>query len=407
MSANSVSSRVGSHDQREIPHVGVRTSKRGACNSSSCVVSLFPAFEWKPQARHRAWRRCALDLGRVGRVFGCLIALAFVVGFALDASTESDDGPVTLEMSTIYNTVTESFIFAPLKPDPFDSFLFIEYRPHSQEFSISLSLGSDNEVDAKYGFTEVSFSPALSPVLDVNDADISYIIYFLGEIIVHSNISWVWSGVTADFQDFGLVTLTISRGGPPPSDPKRAGDPGILGDPDTGVCNRTPQVRDAIFDVLNKRRCEDITTADLASIKYLDLGIRRAGNIAGRHSDKAAITALKSGDFAGLSGLEELNLGNNSLATLPGDVFAGLSSLKKLHLSGNDLTALPVNVFAGLSSLEVLSLGDNNLTALDVSLFAGLSRLGWLDLAANRLTSLPAWVFRGLANLKRLDLQEN
>ena len=174
-----------------------------------------------------------------------------------------------------------------------------------------------------------------------------------------------------------------------------------------GVCNRTPQVRDAIFDVLNKRRCEDITTADLASIKYLDLGIRRAGNVAGRHSDKAAITALKSGDFAGLSGLEELNLGNNSLSTLPGDVFAGLSSLKKLHLSGNDLTALPVNVFAGLSSLEVLLLGGNNLAALDVSLFAGLSRLGWLDLAANRLTSLPAWVFRGLVNLKRLDLQEN
>ena len=176
MSANSVSSRVGSHDKREIPHVGVRTSKRGACISSSCVVSLFPAFEWKPQARHRAWRRCALDLGRVGRVFGCLIALAFVVGFALDASAESDDGPVTLEMLTLYNTEDEIFAFINLTHShPFDYSPLITYRPHSQEFSIHLSLGSDNEVDAKYGFTEVSFSPALSPVLDVNDADISYI----------------------------------------------------------------------------------------------------------------------------------------------------------------------------------------------------------------------------------------
>ena len=227
----------------------------------------------------------------------------------------------------------------------------------------------------------LNFDPALAPALAFKDAEFEGT-FSVGE---ETYSSYSWSGVAANFQSGGRVTLTIR-----PVDAARH-----TADSDAGVCDRTPQVRDAIYSALNKRKCEDITAADLASIRYLP-------SLSGK-----GITRLKNGDFAGLSQLERLELGGNQLAGLPGDVFYDLSRLNTLNLHGNDLVGLRANVFAGLSSLEVLRLGDNNLAALDVSLFAGLSRLGWLDLASNRLTALPSWVFRGLANLKRLDLQGN
>ena len=358
----------------------------------SCLTASWPSGSESSSASTLPPSGAALGAMRNGwsrRIFRCLLACALAVGIALEASAQgADHEPVTLKMSTHLEpdpvTGDETFIFIDLLTfsHPFPSGPLISYDPQEREFDIGFLLSSDEVVDKKFGLTEVSFSPALAPTLSVNDAEFYFDTY---EVIDEQlmALGWIWRGVTADFQDGGWVTLTIRRGGPSPIRP------------DAGVCNRTPQVQDAIFSALNNRVCKDITTENLASIKYLP-------SLSGKN-----ITALKSGDFAGLAKLETLELGGNDLTTLRADVFAGLSNLEKLNLHGNNLTALPVNVFAGLSSLEVLLLGDNSLTALDVSLFAGLSRLGWLDLSGNRLAALPSWVFRGLANLKRLDLQDN
>ena len=80
-----------------------------------------------------------------------------------------------------------------------------------------------------------------------------------------------------------------------------------------GVCDRTPEVRDAIVrGVPGVFRCEEITAEDLSWI----------GVLAMRH-----INELREGDFAGMIRLKYLNVVDGRLATLPEGIFARLSNL--------------------------------------------------------------------------------
>ncbi len=98
------------------------------------------------------------------------------------------------------------------------------------------------------------------------------------------------------------------------------------------VSERTPQVRDAIVNTVpNVLDAANVTDAHLAAITSLNL--RSAG-----------ITALKSGDFSGLSGLVNLNLYGNMLSSLPYSIFSGLTSLTTLRISGNFVDPLPTIV---------------------------------------------------------------
>ena len=121
------------------------------------------------------------------------------------------------------------------------------------------------------------------------------------------------------------------------------------------------------------------------------------------------MTELRAGDFAGLTGLRELNVGSNRLTSLPAGIFAGLTELRNLRLSEMrsqsqpaqhpGLTALAADVFSGLTRLQVLRLDGNGLTALPADLFAGLTALHRLELSRNPLRSLPAGIFSGLRSL--------
>ena len=166
-----------------------------------------------------------------------------------------------------------------------------------------------------------------------------------------------------------------------------------------GVCGRTDAVRDWIINNapdFSGTDCGAVTAAHLSAITrsiYLQDG---------------AISQLRAGDFAGLTGLRPgLYLGHNSLTALPDGVFDELSSLEVLSLTHNSLTALPDGVFDELSSLEVLSLAHNDLTALPDGVFDELSSLEVLSLAHNDLTALPDGVFDGLVNLRKLYLGGN
>ena len=86
-----------------------------------------------------------------------------------------------------------------------------------------------------------------------------------------------------------------------------------------GVCDRSPQVRDAL------RGAEDCwapTPAQLAARRELDLRSRE-------------IHGLRSGDLLGLAGLRALRLQENRLAALPPSLFAGVSTLLELNLEDN------------------------------------------------------------------------
>ena len=210
-----------------------------------------------------------------------------------------------------------------------------------------------------------------------------------------------------------------------------------------GVCDRTPQVRDAIVAAVpGVTDCHYVTVEHLAAIQTLNIKKKSVTSL--KPGDFAGLSAMKSLDlsgnrlwslpadiFNGLSALEILNLNSNNLSSLPEDVFEDLGALKRLYimmnrlsrlpadifdgleevkwiwLSSNSLTSLPEDIFDGLSSVEAISLACNSLTGLPAGVFSGLSKLRQIHLDENQLVSLPATVFSGLSELRRLDLEEN
>ena len=162
------------------------------------------------------------------------------------------------------------------------------------------------------------------------------------------------------------------------------------------ICDRTPEVRDAILYTLSVVNCSSVnrSSVDLGRVFSLDLSSR-------------GIDSLKVGDFDGLTNLRELRLYNNGLVSLPEGVFDGLTNLEQLHLYGNGLVSLPEGVFDGLTNLEQLHLHRNDLVSLPEGVFDGLTNLGELVLSGNGLVSLPEGVFDGLTNLEQLYLSDN
>ena len=187
----------------------------------------------------------------------------------------------------------------------------------------------------------------------------------------------------------------------------------------TPVSDRTQQVQDTIVALVpGVDAAGDVTAAHLALITNLNL------------SDQN-ITALKAGDFDGLSALRSLSLAKNTLSSLPANIFSGLSTIDSLDLGSNQLSSLPdavfselsamsrlnlsynsldtvsANTFSEMSALTGLDLGNNQLSSLPVGLFSGLSALDWLSLSSNQLSSLPAGLFSGLSSLNSLYLGDN
>ncbi len=120
--------------------------------------------------------------------------------------------------------------------------------------------------------------------------------------------------------------------------------------------------------MIGRTRCEDITPTDLAGITGFSFSYFTSfgGNV---RDD------LKSGDFAGLTGLTKIGLGSHQLTTLPADIFSGLSVLKELYLDNNQLSTLPTGIFSGLTALTDLRLSNNPLpTSLPASLFSDVPR---------------------------------
>ena len=164
-----------------------------------------------------------------------------------------------------------------------------------------------------------------------------------------------------------------------------------------GVCGRSPGIFKEItlaagFD--DAGQCDEVTGDHLAQIDYLNL-------------QRLGLRSLEAGDFEGLSGLLELDLGYNQLTEWPEKAFEGLSNLRTLSLDENELTELPESAFAGLSGLENLSLRDNALTGLPDAVFEGLSNLSSLDVGNNRIVRLHSKAFNGLPKLAHLGLDNN
>ena len=153
------------------------------------------------------------------------------------------------------------------------------------------------------------------------------------------------------------------------------------------LSERTPQVRDAIIAKLpGISNANDVNPAHLAVIRELDVSNKK-------------ITALKTGDFNGLTTLSRLELGWNALSDI--SALAGLTSLTELLVYGNAIR--DISVVAGLTSLRQLFLGDNSIS--NISAVAGLTSLTRLDLHNNSLSDISA--LARLTSLTTLHLGDN
>ena len=160
------------------------------------------------------------------------------------------------------------------------------------------------------------------------------------------------------------------------------------------ICSRTPEVQSEILNRVSGATCSTVTDTQLAGITSLNIG---------GHSNVSFV----SGDFAGLTNLNQLSLSDNSLMTLEADLFDGLTNLTSLNLGRNNLMTLEADLFDGLTNMTFLYLADNNLTTLPEDLFDGLTSLNRLGLAKNNLMTLDEDLFDGLTNLNNLSLAEN
>ena len=86
-----------------------------------------------------------------------------------------------------------------------------------------------------------------------------------------------------------------------------------------GVCDRTPQLRDALR---SGRDCWLPTVSDLAARRFL-------------HLNRRGIVSLQAADLQGLPDLRLLQLKANRLAELPQGLFAGVGALRELDLRDN------------------------------------------------------------------------
>ena len=163
--------------------------------------------------------------------------------------------------------------------------------------------------------------------------------------------------------------------------------------PNPAVCDRTPQIRDAIVaSISGVTNCTDVTSAHLTSIQGLD-------------ARETGLRTLHTGDFNGMTGLRTLRLLRNSLSSVPATVFSGLSAIEEISLQHNQLESLDKTTFNGLTTLEIIDLGDNRLRSLDKAIFSGLTNLKTVFISDNReLTSLDKAIFNGLTSLENVHL---
>ena len=183
-----------------------------------------------------------------------------------------------------------------------------------------------------------------------------------------------------------------------------------------GICDRTPEVRDAILERLDTTDCATVTAADLARITVLSpnrVERLRAGDLQGLVNletlflKRVGLVELQAGVFDDLSALRDLKLHDNRLTFLPHGVFDGLRQLESLSLYQNRLTELPPGVLEGVPRLRFLTLYENEISSIAADLFDASRELTRVDLRSNNLTSVPASVFHGQTDLKILDLGDN
>ncbi len=213
-----------------------------------------------------------------------------------------------------------------------------------------------------------------------------------------------WSAVTPDLPNPLITAVTLTATDPDGLSTSVTGEfrtdwedgPALL-----AVCDRTPQVRDALVEHLGKD-CENIGAEDLAQVVKLDLS-------------NTGLSSLKSRDFSGMVSLRDVDVSSNTFASWTDACAAKYGdSVQNINLSYNYLGGTGSQINAGcftstkFPNLKSLHLAANRINSLAGNPFSGLTSLYWLDLSQNQISSLPTTaVFQGLSGLVHLNLGRN
>lgn len=95
--------------------------------------------------------------------------------------------------------------------------------------------------------------------------------------------------------------------------------------------------------------------------------------------------------------LQYLDLGFNSITTIPANSFRGFINLTSLNLNGNDIATIEIGAFNGMDSMKALILENmDKLTKVDLLITSGMKSVISLSLSYGALNSI------GVANPKEL-----
>ena len=172
---------------------------------------------------------------------------------------------------------------------------------------------------------------------------------------------------------------------------------------ETGICDRTPAVYEAVVDRLRNintgtlppvSHCSDVVPEHLPLVTWINLLNQN-------------IATFRDHDFEGLSGIRVLTLDDNPITTLQDGLLDGLTDLRKIYISTAQLGTVTTGTFTLNTQLSELWLYSSRLTEIEDGAFANLSDLRELNLYDNGVGSFTAAKFQGLGNLHRLTLSNN
>uniref|UniRef100_A0A8C6WFA8 Leucine rich repeat and fibronectin type III domain containing 1 n=1 Tax=Neogobius melanostomus TaxID=47308 RepID=A0A8C6WFA8_9GOBI len=108
------------------------------------------------------------------------------------------------------------------------------------------------------------------------------------------------------------------------------------------------------------------------------------------HMDGNRLTAIKSDNFKGLVNLRHLILGNNQIHEVAPNAFDEfVPTIEDLDLSNNNLRTLPWEAIGRMININTLTLDHNLIDHIGAGTFTLLTKLVRLDMTSNRLQKLP------------------
>ncbi|XP_012159576.1 slit homolog 3 protein isoform X2 [Ceratitis capitata] len=119
------------------------------------------------------------------------------------------------------------------------------------------------------------------------------------------------------------------------------------------------------------------------------------------------ITELRTGDFANITKVREINLSGNQLSSISKEIFAGLSHLQRLWLNDNKIKHIEPDTFSGINDLSELDLSNNSILLNNAGPFLSQPNLLKLSCRNCSWTKLFDNTFKGLTGLQSLKLDFN